>query len=75
MESIYTFKLPNKEYIEYTNDLVRILIIQFSIQFLYYINSSENTTFLSSDFILLIIYLVLGVSLFHLVFKKIVSFR
>lgn len=74
MDSIYVIKLNNKEYIEYFNDLIRIISLQFSIQFLYYINSSDNTQILSEDFILLIIYLILGISIYHLIFKKIITF-
>lgn len=75
MDSIYVIKLNNKDYIEYFNDLIRILTLQFSIQFLYYINASDNFRFLSEDFILLIFYLILGISIYHLIFKKIIVFK
>jgi len=71
---MYTFELPNPAYVEYVNDVARFLTIQFVIQFMYYVNDPE-VSFFSADFILLMIYLVLGISLYYLVFKKLVTFK
>lgn len=75
MDSIYVIDFTNKEYIDYINDLIRIVVLQIMIQFLYFVNGDKNTSFLSIDFILLIIYLVLGISVYHLIVKKIINFR
>ena len=45
MESLYVINVPNKEYIEFINDVIRMLTIQVMIQFLFYINNPVETTF------------------------------
>jgi heme/copper-type cytochrome/quinol oxidase subunit 4 len=74
MESLYTVSLPNKEYVEMLDDISRMVIIQFTIQFLYYINNKSDEGFFTIDFFLLLIYIILGVSLYWLIFKKTISF-
>ena len=74
MDSLYTLSLPNKEYIGMMDDIARMIIIQFTIQFLYFINNKEGEAFFTLDFFLLLVYIVLGVSLYWLIFKKAVSF-
>ena len=71
---MYSVELPNPTYVEYVNDVARFLTIQFVIQFMYYVNDPDVTLF-SADFILLMIYLILGISLYYLVFKKLVTFK
>lgn len=71
---MYSFELPNPTYVEYVNDVARFLTIQFVIQFMYYVNDPDVSLF-SADFILLMIYLILGISLYYLVFKKLVTFK
>lgn len=74
MESLYTISLPNKEYIPMMEDISRMILVQFTIQFLYYINNKDNEAFFSLDFILLLVYIVLGVSIYWLIFKKTITF-
>lgn len=74
-DSLYVFQLPNKEYIELVDDVARMVIIQFAIQFLFYINNASEVQFFSADFMLLVIYMTLGVLLYRLVFKKLVKFE
>jgi heme/copper-type cytochrome/quinol oxidase subunit 4 len=74
MESLYTVALPNKEYVALMDDISRMVIIQFTIQFLYYINNKEGEGFFTLDFFLLLVYIVLGVCLYWLIFKKTVTF-
>lgn len=75
MESLYIVNVPNKEYIELINDILRMSTIQIAIQFLFFINNPSEVEFFSEDFVLLLIYVILGVCLYWLVFKKVVSFR
>ena len=75
MESIYIIVVPNKTYIELINDIIRMITIQFVIQFLFYINGPENAIFFSIDFFLLVIYIVLGVCVYWLIIKKLVVFK
>ncbi len=74
MESLYTVALPNKEYVSLMDDISRMVIIQFTIQFLYYINNKDGEGFFTIDFFLLLVYIVLGVCLYWLIFKKTVTF-
>lgn len=74
MESLYTVALPNKEYVALMDDISRMVIIQFTIQFLYYINNKDGEGFFTIDFFLLLVYIVLGVCLYWLIFKKTVTF-
>lgn len=74
MEALYTITLSNPEYITLVEDIIRMVIIQTTIQFLYYINNAESA-FFSVDFLLLVVYVVLGVCVYWLVFKKLVHFK
>lgn len=74
MSSLYTIQIPNKEYIGLLDDIVRMVIIQITIQFLYYINNKNNEGFLTMDFMLLLLYIIMGVCLYWLIFKKTVTF-
>lgn len=74
MESLYTVTLPNKEYVALMDDISRMVIIQFTIQFLYYINNKEDEGFFTLDFFMLLVYIVLGVCLYWLIFKKTITF-
>lgn len=70
MESLYTIALPtDKEYIGMFEDILRMVTIQVTIQFLYALNTSAE--FMTVDFLLLIIYVILGVCLYWLVVRKV----
>lgn len=74
-ESLYAFKLSNKDYVDLADDVARMVIIQVAIQFLYYLNNTDSVQFFSADFILLVIYMVLGILLYRLVFRKMIAFK
>ena len=73
MESLYTIKISKPEYIEFINDLARMIIIQVMIQFLFYLNN-PSMGFFTGEFFLLIIYICLGVCVYWLIFKKLIGF-
>lgn len=75
MNSLYVVNVPNKEYVDFINDVVRMLTIQWMIQFLFYINNPAEVAFFTVDFFLLILYVVLGVCVYWLVIKKLVLFK
>ena len=66
--------VPNKEYIPLCEDIARMLAIQITIQFLYFINN-DDIPFFTSDFFLMMIYVVLGVCVYWLIIKKLVIFK
>lgn len=73
--SLYTFNISAKlgpEYVGYLNDIVRVLLIQFTIQLMYFISDSQQYPFFTANFFVMCLYLVLGVTMYWLIFKKIV---
>jgi len=66
--------IANKEYIPLIYDILRMMSIQITIQFLYYINTDDNP-FFTADFFLLLIYIVLGVCVYWLIIKKVLMFK
>lgn len=70
MDALYTVKLAYPEYKGVLEDVIRMVIIQITIQFLYYVNN--GVPFFSVDFFLLVLYIILGVAVYWLVFKKLV---
>ena len=75
--SICELKISNQidpEYMPYIEDLVRMIILQITIQFMYHIKDSTSNAFITTDLFELIMYIILGVSVYWLLFKKIVRF-
>lgn len=63
------------EYVGMCNDLARFIIIQFAIQLMLVTIDPARFSIFSADFMLLLLFIVIGVLLYWLVFKKIVSFK
>jgi hypothetical protein len=74
-DSLYVFQIPNKEYIDVIDDVFRMVTIQLSIQFLYFLNSSDTVSLFSTDFVLLVIYMILGILFYRLVLRKMIAFK
>jgi hypothetical protein len=62
----------DKEYIPYFEDLIRMLIIQISIHVMMCSNRDDMPLF-SFEFLELFLYLIIGISLYWLLFKKLVK--
>jgi hypothetical protein len=76
-EALLTIDLSKKigrEYLIVIDDMTRMLIIQFTIQFMFFLSDPANTTLFSAEYFLLSLYIVLGVCLYWLVFRKLVAF-
>lgn len=54
------------------NDAARMLAIQFTVQLLMYFNDPRCDTFFSLDFVLLSLYIVLGVMVYWLILRQLV---
>lgn len=67
--------LVGSEYVPFVQDVVRMVCIQFAIQLLYHLDAPSGTPFLGSDFVMLLVYVVLGVMLYWLVLRKVVAIR
>jgi heme/copper-type cytochrome/quinol oxidase subunit 4 len=74
MDSLYIIDVPQKDYIPMIDDIARVVMIQISIQLLLFATDPEQNKFFTIDFVLLVTYIVLGVSLYWLVFKKLIRF-
>ena len=71
--SIFTINVPN-EYRSYVEDLSRMIIIQITANLLLTISSPKKFSFFSSEFLKTLLFIVVGVSVYWLVLRKIVSF-
>lgn len=71
MTTLYSFVIPlPEEYDAMFQDLVRLLIIQFTIFVMYFI-SSNSVTFTS--YAVMQLFTILGVCMYWMVFKKLVT--
>ena len=71
---VHISKYMGTEYIGMFNDMARFLTIQIAIQMMLYTLDPAKFAFFSSDFMMLLIFIIVGVLLYWLIFKKIVSF-
>ena len=63
--------VPKSEYIPYCDDLVRIVTIQFVIQFMMMLCGASS---FDTDFLELVLYILAGVSMYWLILKKVFTF-
>ena len=73
--NIHLTKYVDKEYIPFIEDLIKILILQIVLQFMYFLKNPNEVQFFSFDFIEMLIYIVLGTSVYWLIIKKLLIFR
>jgi hypothetical protein len=77
-ESLYEIKVSEmfggKEYVGMCEDLFRFLSIQVMIQLMLTLMDPQNYKLFSEDFLILMLFIVIGVLFYWLVFKKLVSF-
>ena len=66
-------KYVDKEYIPFVEDLIRIIILQCVLHIMYFIKDPEENPLFSISFVEIILYLVIGVSVYWLIFKKLVT--
>jgi hypothetical protein len=66
-------KTMGREYVPVCEDIVRMLLIQITIQTMFYLSATDRS-FLTDEFILLVMYIILGVCLYWLVFRSLVKF-
>lgn len=77
-DTIYKFnissKLGSSEYAGMFNDMMRFVTIQIAIQVMLVLMDSSKFSFFSTDFLILLLFVVIGVMFYWLVVKKIVIF-
>lgn len=62
------------DFVPMANDIMRMLCIQVAIQIMMVISGAPGTSFLTADFLLLVFYTALGLTLYWLAVRKIVVF-
>lgn len=67
-------KAMSPDMLRMTEDLVRMFIIQITIQFLLYMTDSKSYAFFTPEFIVLLIYILVAIMIYWLIFKKVVQF-
>jgi len=76
--SIFEVDISNtlgKEYVEMFNDIARFLMIQIGIQIMLCMSDPERFSVFTSDFVILLFFIVIGVMFYWLVLRKIVHFK
>ena len=63
----------DKEYIFYIEDVIRMVVLQLIINFMYFSKDPTNHTFFSLEFFELVLYIVIGISVYWLIFKKLIK--
>jgi hypothetical protein len=63
------------EHIGMFDDMARFIMIQFAIQIMLCTADPDRFKLFSADFLVLIMFVVIGVMFYWLVFKKIVGFK
>ena len=71
--SIYKFKI-SKEYKEYIDDLVRMGTIQIIANMMFYISNPMDNKIFSEMFGKTLFFILLGVSVYWLIIKKLIIF-
>lgn len=75
LKSLFMITIPgasSMEYVLFAQDMMRMLTIQVMIQTMYAISGVSD--FFTADFIVLVLYIILGVSMYWLVVKKVIDF-
>jgi heme/copper-type cytochrome/quinol oxidase subunit 4 len=75
MDSLYRIDVSKygAEYKDLVDDMVRMAVIQLTIQLLYYM-SDTSSSLLTSDFLMLFMFIMVGVAVYRLLLKKLVIF-
>lgn len=67
-------KYIGKEYLPFIEDVLRMFTIQVILQFMIFIQAPTMNRFFDARFIEVLFYIMLGVSVYWLVLKKLVKF-
>lgn len=63
----------SEEYVPFAEDLVRMIILQTVIHFMYAMRDPSATPFFSTAYLELLLYVILGVCAYWLLFKKLIK--
>lgn len=74
--TLYKIDISGKlgsEYVPLFDDISRMFLIQFTIQLMFYLSASDRA-FMTDEFVMLVLYVILGIALYWLVFRNVVKF-
>lgn len=63
------------EYMGMFEDMMRMFVIQITMQLLLFFTDSSKFPFFTAEFTIFLIYIIIAVMLYWLIFKKIVAFQ
>jgi hypothetical protein len=72
MISLWPSRFIGPEYLPMLEDVARMVCIQITIQLMFYLNGGAQE-FFTPDFVMLVMYIVLGVMLYWLVFRRVIA--
>lgn len=73
MISLWPSRFIGPEYVPMLEDIARMVCIQITIQLMFYLNGAGAQQFFTPDFVMLVMYIVLGVMLYWLVFRRVIA--
>lgn len=62
------------DYVHVIDDVIRLVMIQVIVQLMFYMNSPVDFPFFTPVFLAVLLYIIIGVSAYWLVFRKLVLF-
>lgn len=76
-DSIYNIQLPEeyKQYYPLFYDLMRMFMVQIVVNLLFFISNPKSYKFLNAMFMKTLLFIIVGISSYWLVIRKIVSFK
>ena len=66
-------KISNSDFTYLVNDLLRMILLQITIQFMFFTKNPDENPFFTFNFIETLIYIILGLSIYWLIIKRIVK--
>ena len=73
---VTTFNLSDllsEEYVPFAEDLARMIVLQTVIHMMYFLRDPLENPLFAGSFVEIVLYIVLGVSAYWLIFKKLVK--
>jgi len=74
-DSLYTIKISENfgnEYISFMNRLLEMVTIQFLIQFMLFLKSPQISVLFNFEFLEILVYIILGLSLYNFAVRKLI---
>lgn len=75
-DALFSFSVSDAvgtEYVPMFNDMVRMAVIQLTIQMLLYFSGDAGERYFTREFLMLLMYIILGVLMYWLVVRKFVK--